>query len=154
MTEKTPTAGETRRCSEEELRPPRSEGSFCLRAATRVAQSSRPNQAQSSFATPFRSRGPPREGSGRASPARPPRGYSFLVDEPSLRPVGGNGGPSHGTRAARGEAARRRAAAARMMPDEAIAAARLAAAVGCGLMAGLFFAFSVAVMRGLGRVPA
>jgi uncharacterized membrane protein len=41
-----------------------------------------------------------------------------------------------------------------MMPDEAIAAARLAAAVGCGLMAGLFFAFSVAVMRGLGRVPA
>lgn len=31
---------------------------------------------------------------------------------------------------------------------------RFAAAIGCGLMAGLFFAFSVSVMRALGRVPA
>ena len=30
----------------------------------------------------------------------------------------------------------------------------LLAALGCALMAGLFFAFSVSVMRGLARVPA
>jgi uncharacterized membrane protein len=28
------------------------------------------------------------------------------------------------------------------------------AAIGCGLMAGLFFVFSVCVMRALGRLPA
>ena len=41
-----------------------------------------------------------------------------------------------------------------MTSVEGIFAARFAAVIGCGLMAGLFFAFSVAVMRGLGRVPA
>jgi uncharacterized membrane protein len=38
------------------------------------------------------------------------------------------------------------------MSDDLIFAVRLASAIGCGLMAGLFFAFSVAVMRGLGRL--
>ena len=40
------------------------------------------------------------------------------------------------------------------MPEDLVFAARFAGVIGCGLMAGLFFAFSVAVMRGLGRVPA
>lgn len=41
-----------------------------------------------------------------------------------------------------------------MMSDAVIFAVRLATVLGCGLMAGLFFAFSVAVMRALGRLPA
>ena len=40
------------------------------------------------------------------------------------------------------------------MSDAVMLAVRLATVVGCGLMAGLFFAFSVAVMRALGRLPA
>jgi uncharacterized membrane protein len=39
------------------------------------------------------------------------------------------------------------------MSDDVIFAVRFAAVIGCGLMAGLFFAFSVAVMRGLKRIP-
>lgn len=39
------------------------------------------------------------------------------------------------------------------MSDSVIFVVRLASAIGCGLMAGLFFAFSVAVMRGLSRLP-
>jgi uncharacterized membrane protein len=41
-----------------------------------------------------------------------------------------------------------------MISDGVIPVSRFGAAIGCGLMAGLFFAFSVSVMRGLGRVPA
>jgi len=41
-----------------------------------------------------------------------------------------------------------------MMSDAVMLVVRFAVAIGCGLMAGLFFAFSVSVMRGLGRVPA
>lgn len=41
-----------------------------------------------------------------------------------------------------------------MMSDAVMFAVRLSAAISCGLMAGLFFAFSVAVMRALGRLPA
>jgi uncharacterized membrane protein len=37
--------------------------------------------------------------------------------------------------------------------DPLLFALTLAAALGCGLMAGLFFAFSVAVMKALGRLP-
>jgi uncharacterized membrane protein len=40
------------------------------------------------------------------------------------------------------------------MPDDLMFAVRFVTTIGCGLMAGLFFAFSVAVMRGLGRIPA
>jgi uncharacterized membrane protein len=40
------------------------------------------------------------------------------------------------------------------MPDDLMFAVRFVTTIGCGLMAGLFFAFSVAVMRGLGRLPA
>ncbi|MGH9312617.1 MAG: DUF1772 domain-containing protein [Vicinamibacterales bacterium] len=40
------------------------------------------------------------------------------------------------------------------MSDDVIFAVRLSSAIGCGLMAGLFFAFSVAVMRALSRLPA
>jgi uncharacterized membrane protein len=39
------------------------------------------------------------------------------------------------------------------MSDDVVFAIRFGAAIGCGLMAGLFFAFSVAVMRGLSRIP-
>jgi uncharacterized membrane protein len=37
--------------------------------------------------------------------------------------------------------------------DQLLFALTLAAALGCGLMAGLFFAFSVAVMKALARLP-
>jgi uncharacterized membrane protein len=37
--------------------------------------------------------------------------------------------------------------------DQLFFALSLAAALGCGLMAGLFFAFSVAVMKALARLP-
>lgn len=40
------------------------------------------------------------------------------------------------------------------MSDDLLFIVRLSAALGSGLMAGLFFAFSVAVMRGFRRVPA
>lgn len=40
------------------------------------------------------------------------------------------------------------------MSDEVVFVVRFCSAIGCGLMAGLFFAFSVAVMRGLTRIPA
>jgi uncharacterized membrane protein len=39
------------------------------------------------------------------------------------------------------------------MSDDVIFVVRLSSAIGCGLMAGLLFAFSVAVMRGLSRLP-
>ena len=39
------------------------------------------------------------------------------------------------------------------MIDAALFALRLVAALGCGLMAGLFFAFSNSVMDALGRIP-
>jgi uncharacterized membrane protein len=39
------------------------------------------------------------------------------------------------------------------MWDDAIFVMRFAAAIGCGLMAGLFFAFSTSVMHALGRIP-
>ena len=39
------------------------------------------------------------------------------------------------------------------MPDTMLSALRLATAIACGLMAGLFFAFSTAVMGALGRLP-
>ena len=39
------------------------------------------------------------------------------------------------------------------MADQLFFALTLAAALGCGLMAGLFFAFSVAVMKALARLP-
>jgi len=39
------------------------------------------------------------------------------------------------------------------MSDGVIFAVRVASAIGCGLMAGLFFAFSVAVMQTLRRLP-
>ena len=41
-----------------------------------------------------------------------------------------------------------------MMSDAVLFVVRLATVIGCALMAGLFFAFSVAVMRALGRLPA
>jgi uncharacterized membrane protein len=37
--------------------------------------------------------------------------------------------------------------------DQLLFALTLVAALGCGLMAGLFFAFSVAVMKALARLP-
>ena len=37
--------------------------------------------------------------------------------------------------------------------DQLLFALTLIAALGCGLMAGLFFAFSVAVMKALARLP-
>lgn len=40
------------------------------------------------------------------------------------------------------------------MIDRLVLVTTLVSAVGCGLMAGLFFAFSVAVMRALSRLPA
>jgi uncharacterized membrane protein len=40
-----------------------------------------------------------------------------------------------------------------MMIDGLLYAVTLVAALGCGLMAGLFFAFSVSVMRALARLP-
>jgi uncharacterized membrane protein len=40
------------------------------------------------------------------------------------------------------------------MADQLFFALKLGTALGCSLMAGLFFAFSVAVMRGLARLPA
>lgn len=39
------------------------------------------------------------------------------------------------------------------MIDQLVQGVAVVAAVGCGLMAGLFFAFSVAVMPALGRLP-
>lgn len=39
------------------------------------------------------------------------------------------------------------------MSDDVIFALRLSSAIGSGLMAGLFFAFSVAIMRALSRLP-
>jgi uncharacterized membrane protein len=39
------------------------------------------------------------------------------------------------------------------MAEDVIFAVRFSSAIGCGLMAGLFFAFSVAVMRALRRLP-
>jgi uncharacterized membrane protein len=40
------------------------------------------------------------------------------------------------------------------MADTVLFAVRFASAIGCGLMAGLFFAFSFSVMRALSRLPA
>ena len=40
------------------------------------------------------------------------------------------------------------------MTDDLLLAVRFSAAIGCGLMTGLFFAFSVSVMKALGRIPA
>ena len=39
------------------------------------------------------------------------------------------------------------------MAEDVIFAVRFSSAIGCGLMAGLFFAFSVAIMRALSRLP-
>ena len=39
------------------------------------------------------------------------------------------------------------------MSDETLFTIRFCSAIGCGLMAGLFFAFSAAVMRGLSGIP-